>query len=103
MRKPLLLLLACCAWAGLAQADAVVNINTANQQQLESVQGIGPKKAQAIIEYRQKHGKFKSIDELDKVMGFGKKGIEQLRAQVTVEDAPGAPPVPSAIHGCYSC
>lgn len=103
MRKLLWVLLACFVMTGFAQAAALVNINTASQQQLESVQGIGPKKAQAIIEYRQKHGKFKSVDELDKVMGFGKKGIEQLRAQVTVEDAPGVPPVPSAIHGCYSC
>ncbi len=103
MRKLLALVLTCCAWAGLAQADVLVNINTASQRQLESVQGIGPKKAQAIIEYRHKYGNFKSIDELDQVKGFGMKGIERLRAQLTVEDAPGALPAPSAIHGCYSC
>lgn len=103
MRKPWGVLLACFAMTGFAQAAALVNINTADQQQLESVKGIGPKKAQAIIEYRQKHGKFKNVDELDKVRGFGKKGIEQLRAQVTVEDASGVPPVPSAIHGCDGC
>jgi len=103
MRKRLCVLLACFVLSGLVQADTLVNINIASQQQLESVKGIGPKKAQAIIEYRHKHGKFKSIDELDQVMGFGKKGIEQLRARLTVGDTPGAPPAPSALHGCYSC
>lgn len=103
MRKRLRVLLACFALSGLVQADALVNINSASRQQLESVKGIGPKKAQAIIEYRQKYGKFKSVDELDKVAGFGKKGVEQLRAWLTVEDPAGVPPAPSAIHGCYSC
>ncbi len=103
MQKPLFVLLACFVLTGLAQADALVNINTASQKQLESINGIGPKMAQAIIEHRRKHGKFKNVDELDKVKGFGKKGIERLRAQVTVEDTSGVPPVPSAFHGCYGC
>ena len=103
MKKLWGVLLACFAMTGFAQAAALVNINTASQQQLESVKGIGPKGAQAIIEHRQKHGKFKNVDDLDKVKGFGKKSVEQLRAQVTVEDASGVPPVPGAIHGCYSC
>ncbi len=79
MQKPLFVLLACFVLTGLVQADALVNINTASQKQLESVNGIGPKKAQAIIEYREKHGEFKSVDELGKVEGFSKKLIEKIR------------------------
>ncbi len=79
MQKLLFVLLACFVLTGFAQADALVNINTASQQQLESINGIGPKRAQAIIEYREKHGEFKSVDELSKVEGFGKKLLEKIR------------------------
>jgi len=50
---------------------AAVNINTATQSELEGVKGLGPSKAKAIIEYREKNGPFKSVDDLDKVKGFG--------------------------------
>ncbi len=64
---------------------AAVNINTATQSELESVKGLGPSKAKAIIEYREKNGPFKSVDELDKVKGFGKASIEKLKAELVVE------------------
>ena len=52
-------------------AFAAVNINTASQAELEALQGIGPTKAKAIIEYREKVGLFASIDDLEKVSGIG--------------------------------
>lgn len=64
---------------------AAVNINTATQSELESVKGLGPSKAKAIITYREKNGQFKSIDELDKVKGFGKASVEKLKAELTVD------------------
>ncbi len=52
-------------------ALAAVNVNTATQEQLESLNGIGPAKAKAIIDYRQKNGGFKTLEDLDKVPGIG--------------------------------
>ncbi len=66
-------------------AFAAVNINTASQSELESLQGIGPAKAKAIIEYREKNGSFVSVDDLGKVGGIGSGTIKQLRDVVTAE------------------
>lgn len=65
-------------------AYAVVNLNTASQSELESVKGLGPAKAKAIIAHREKQGAFKSVDELDKVKGFGKATVNKLRPELTV-------------------
>ena len=66
-------------------ASAAVNINTASQAELESLQGIGPAKAKAIIEYREQNGSFASIDDLGKVSGIGSGTIKQLHDAITVE------------------
>ncbi|SNX60144.1 competence protein ComEA [Nitrosomonas ureae] len=66
-------------------AFAAVNINTASQAELESLQGIGPAKAKAIIEHREKSGTFASVDDLAKVSGIGQGTIKQLRDVITVE------------------
>ena len=65
-------------------AWAAVDLNTASQAELESINGVGPSKAQAIIEYGKKNGPFKSVDELDKVPGFGAKTVDAVRKQVSV-------------------
>lgn len=67
---------------------AAVNINTATQSELESVKGLGAAKAKAIIAYREKNGPFKSLDELDKVKGFGKATVEKLRPELAAEATP---------------
>ena len=72
---------------GMGTAWSAVNINTATQSELESVKGLGPAKAKAIISYREKNGQFKSVDELDKVKGFGKPTIEKLKSELTVDSA----------------
>lgn len=64
---------------------AAVNINTATQSELEAVRGLGPAKAKAIIAYRDANGAFKSVDELDKVKGFGKSTIEKLKDDLAVK------------------
>ena len=63
---------------------AAVNINTATQSELEAVKGLGPSKAKAIISYRESNGKFKSLDELDKVKGFGKSSVDKLKNELSV-------------------
>ncbi len=63
---------------------AAVNVNTATQSELEAVKGIGPVKAKAIITYREAHGSFKSLDDLDNVKGLGKATVEKLKGELTV-------------------
>jgi competence protein ComEA len=68
------------------QALAAVDLNKAGQAELESVKGIGPKKAKAIIEHRDKNGPFKSVDDLSKVKGFGKASIAKVRGELSVAE-----------------
>lgn len=96
MKKLLVILVACFAFAGFAFAAGTVDLNSANQAQLESVKGIGPAKAKAILEYRAKNGSFKNVDDLDKVKGFGKKTIDKIRTQVSVGGVSMAKPATPA-------
>lgn len=82
MQRSILMLLALLTLS--FSAMAAVNLNTANQAELESLKGVGPAKAEAIIEYRKKNGPFKSVDDLDNVKGFGPKATANLKGQVTV-------------------
>lgn len=69
------------------QAQAgVVNINTASAASLVSLSGIGHASAAAIIEYRARHGRFGSVDELAKVKGIGKATIDKNRHRLSVMD-----------------
>jgi competence protein ComEA len=63
---------------------AVVNINTATASDLVALPGIGTKTATRIIEYRQKNGPFKKIEELMNVRGVGEKNFLKLKPQITV-------------------
>ncbi|HUW49691.1 MAG TPA: ComEA family DNA-binding protein [Sulfuricella sp.] len=83
MKKLFLILIACFAFAAAAFAGSV-NLNTATQAELDTLKGVGPVKAKAIIDYRARNGSFKSVDDLEKVPGFGKKTVEKLRADLTV-------------------
>ena len=61
-----------------------VDLNTATLEQLVTLPGVGKKKAAAIVEYRTKNGKFKSVDELVNVKGVGKKMLAKLKGQVKI-------------------
>jgi competence protein ComEA len=63
---------------------ALVNVNSADEATLETLNGVGPVLAAAIIQYRTEHGPFASIDQLDEVSGIGPATLEDLRSQVTV-------------------
>jgi competence protein ComEA len=62
----------------------LVNINTADEATLETLNGVGPVLGASIIAYRTEHGPFTSIDQLDEVSGIGPATMEDLRSQVTV-------------------
>lgn len=61
-----------------------VSLNSANAEQLQQLTGVGAKKAQAIIAYRNQNGGFKRIDDLKKVKGIGEKLFEQNRARLSL-------------------
>lgn len=69
---------------GSGSATQLVNLNTATLDQLETLPGIGPALGQRILDYRQLHGPFASVDELVNVSGIGEKRLEDLRPLVTV-------------------
>ena len=64
--------------------DTLVNINTASVHHLQRISGIGETRARAIVEYREAHGGFKSVDELINVSGIGEKTLDAMRDQLTV-------------------
>ena len=69
----------------VVSALAAVNINTATQDEFIALhKGLGPAKAQAIIDYRKANGPFKSVDDLKHVKGIGAKRLEKLRPELTV-------------------
>jgi competence protein ComEA len=61
-----------------------VNINTAGKEELERLPGIGPTLAQRILDYREAHGGFRSVEELRKVSGIGPKKFEELKGLVEI-------------------
>lgn len=82
MKKMLLLLITLLSLS--FNVFAGVNLNTATQAELETLNGIGEVKAKAIIEYRKKNGGFKNVDELEKVYGIGDDTLKKVRKDVSV-------------------
>jgi competence protein ComEA len=72
------------AVAAKPTVGAPLNLNTATAAQLVSLPGIGAKTAERIVEYRQKNGGFKKIEELMNVRGVGEKSFLKLKALITV-------------------
>jgi len=90
MKRFVLLFLAL-LFSGLSLA--AVNINTATVQELEALNGIGPVKAQAIIDHRKANGPFKSIEQVKDVKGVGDATFDKIKGDIAVS---GATKVPAA-------
>jgi competence protein ComEA len=73
---------------------AAVNINAASVSDLQALPGIGAKTAALIVEYRQKNGPFKKIEELMNVRGVGEKSFLKLKGQITVATTKPEPAPP---------
>jgi competence protein ComEA len=66
-----------------------VNVNTADAETISAeLKGVGLAKAQAIVEYREAHGPFKSVDDLKAVKGIGDRTVEQNRANIVLQPDP---------------
>jgi len=65
--------------------ESYINVNTATIKELSSLDGVGKKKAEAIIAYRNDHGNFSSVDDLRKVEGIGKKTLEKIKDRIILE------------------
>lgn len=87
------------AWAGrlagivvalwlCGAAGAAVNLNTATKDELIALPGIGPAKAQAIVDYRNQHGPFRAVEEVRRVKGIGEKLFLQIKPELTIGAAP---------------
>ena len=90
LKKTAALLLTClflfCTVSAIAGGK--ININTADQETLETIENIGPVYAKRIIEYREKHP-FKSIEEITEVKGIGEKTFQAIKNYITVGDDSG--------------
>jgi comEA protein len=62
-----------------------INVNTASQKEFEQLPRIGPATAKNILEYREKNGSFKSVDELTKVKRIGPKTLELIKPYLTIQ------------------
>ncbi len=88
MKKMMIALLATWGIATGAMA-APVDINTADAKTLaRELNGVGPDKAQAIVDYRTANGPFRSVNDLVKVKGVGKKTVEKNRNNLLISSAP---------------
>ena len=64
----------------------LVNVNTASAEELETLTGVGPVLAEAIVSYRDEHGAFKTPEELMNVKGIGEGKLSAFRAEITLKD-----------------
>ena len=70
-----------------AASTQVINLNTATAIQIATLPGIGPKTADLIVQYRQKNGNFKKVEEIMNVRGIGEKTFLKLKSRITVSPA----------------
>ncbi len=73
---------------GASPAKGLIDINTASASRLDELPGIGPGKAQAIVEHRQEKGPFRTPEELKNVKGIGQKTYDGLKDRITASVAP---------------
>ncbi|HHT7237964.1 MULTISPECIES: helix-hairpin-helix domain-containing protein [Bacillus] len=70
--------------ATFSKSEGKVQINTASKEQLEKITGIGSRKAESILKYREEHGPFQKIDDLLEIDGIGAKSLEKIKDQIII-------------------
>lgn len=102
MNKLTRLILAFFTALSFSFASAAVNLNTATEQELQTLPGIGAAKARAIVQYRSEKGPFKTVEDIKQVKGIGEGIFGKLKDQITVSApaaksaSPAKPTVPAA-------
>jgi competence protein ComEA len=90
------ILVTACAFGVAAQAKQPpahpLDLNVANVKELEQVPGIGPKTAQAIVDFRHKSGRFQRVDDLLAIKGISQRKLDKMRPYLKVTPAPPPPP-----------
>ena len=69
----------------LSEDTELISINTADLNELQELPGIGPSKAEAIIQYREENGAFKAIEDLQNISGIGEKTFEKLKDLISIQ------------------
>ncbi|MEB9840361.1 helix-hairpin-helix domain-containing protein [Bacillus cereus] len=67
-----------------SKEDGKIRINTAAKEQLEKITGIGSRKAESILKYREEHGPFQKIEDLLEIDGIGAKSLEKIKGQIII-------------------
>ncbi|WP_439874129.1 helix-hairpin-helix domain-containing protein [Bacillus mycoides] len=67
-----------------SKKEGKVQINTASKEQLEKITGIGSRKAESILKYREEHGPFQKIEDLLEIDGIGTKSLEKIKDQIII-------------------
>lgn len=72
------------AETGGAAVGGKIDLNTATLEQLDTLPGVGPATAQAILDFRKRHGRFRSVSQLLEIRGIGESKLAQIRSRVRV-------------------
>ena len=70
--------------AAISKGEGKVQINAASKEQLEKITGIGSRKAESILKYREEHGPFQKIEDLLEIDGIGVKSLERIKDQIII-------------------
>ncbi|TPV43935.1 helix-hairpin-helix domain-containing protein [Bacillus dicomae] len=70
--------------AAVSKGEGKVQINAASKEQLEKITGIGSRKAESILKYREEHGPFQKIEDLLEIDGIGVKSLEKIKDQIII-------------------
>ncbi len=70
--------------AAVSKGEEKVRINAASKEQLEKITGIGSRKAESILKYREEHGPFQKIEDLLEIDGIGVKSLEKIKDQIII-------------------
>lgn len=70
---------------GTSSEEGKIAINSADENELQKLTGIGPAKAKAILSYREEHGPFQKVEDLLEISGIGEKTLEKIKEQVSLE------------------
>lgn len=70
--------------AAFSKGETKIQINAASKEQLEKITGIGSRKAESILKYREEHGPFQKIEDLLEIDGIGAKSLEKIKDQIII-------------------